>query len=773
MYRPTHDNKKHSSHPRHLRRWRTALIVGILAINATLAAFAFATTPSSATATATVTIGDTLQPATLTVAPGTVVVFQNTDDDKHRMRSHSGPARFDTGKIRPGRSVSITLTQEGVYQYADHWRGRRHGDDDDDDSEHGDHHGHHASQSYAGTITVTSSAPPPTGGGGSTPPPVTAPATASVAMAGSAFGPRSVTIAVGGTVTWNNNDDRPHTVTASDVSFDSGILARGATFQRTFTTAGTFSYVCDLHSGMTGTVTVVGVSGGTPPPTTPPPASTPPPATTPPPASTPPPVTAPPSGALPTLVQASMAGSQFAPRTITVAVGGTVKWINNDTMPHTVTASDKGFDSDMIAKGAAFERTFPVAGTYAYVCTYHDGMNGTVVVATDTAAAAAAATAAATTKTSATATKKVTKKVTTKTTKKAAKKTVKKVGTTSTAPTAAAAPASANVSMKGSKFGPVTVTIRPGGKVTWVNDDTAPHTVTASDASFDSDMLATGARYERTFTAPGTYSYKCTYHPGMEGKVIVAATAAPAAAKASTPRIATPAAGTSSSSAAPATPAHDTGNAAPAATSKSAGPSKASVTMGDNTFTPANLTIASGTTVTFTNAGKAPHTVTAADKSFDSKMVMPGGKWSMTFTKLGTFKYDCILHPGMTGSVTVEKASAAAVATGGSGGDSAAATPAPSQPAEGTTAQGTTQPGMAHQGTAQSANSYRGVVLLVSGVVLAGGLLYMLGMLIVEDRRWRAAAQQVVRFAAQLGRRFATHIAHPLHPRAVRRIAHH
>ena len=66
-------------------------------------------------------------------------------------------------------------------------------------------------------------------------------------MAGRAFSPATVEIQVGDTVTWTNDDDTEHTVTASDGLFDSGELAEGATFSFTFETAGEFSYFCAFH----------------------------------------------------------------------------------------------------------------------------------------------------------------------------------------------------------------------------------------------------------------------------------------------------------------------------------------------------------------------------------------------------------------------------------------------------------------------------------------------------------------------------------------------
>ncbi|PAU49381.1 plastocyanin [Streptomyces albireticuli] len=70
------------------------------------------------------------------------------------------------------------------------------------------------------------------------------------------FDPPSVTIAVGDTVRWTNNDSATHTSTSDKGVWDSGNLTTGTSFRRTFRTAGTFPYHCAIHPSMTGTVTV-------------------------------------------------------------------------------------------------------------------------------------------------------------------------------------------------------------------------------------------------------------------------------------------------------------------------------------------------------------------------------------------------------------------------------------------------------------------------------------------------------------------------------------
>jgi plastocyanin len=71
-----------------------------------------------------------------------------------------------------------------------------------------------------------------------------------------AFSPDPITVAVGQSVTWTNDDPFAHTVKAEDGTFDSGRLAQGAAFTTTFTTPGTYAYLCGIHNSMTGTVVV-------------------------------------------------------------------------------------------------------------------------------------------------------------------------------------------------------------------------------------------------------------------------------------------------------------------------------------------------------------------------------------------------------------------------------------------------------------------------------------------------------------------------------------
>jgi len=70
------------------------------------------------------------------------------------------------------------------------------------------------------------------------------------------FGPQTVTVAVGATVTWTNRDDIPHTVVSTDGLFKSKVRDTDEKFSYTFAKAGTYPYYCSVHPKMTGKVVV-------------------------------------------------------------------------------------------------------------------------------------------------------------------------------------------------------------------------------------------------------------------------------------------------------------------------------------------------------------------------------------------------------------------------------------------------------------------------------------------------------------------------------------
>jgi plastocyanin len=94
----------------------------------------------------------------------------------------------------------------------------------------------------------------------------------SVTIEGFAFDPAGLTLTVGDSVTWTNNDGVPHTASADGGGFDTGNIVAGATASVTFDAAGTFAYHCNVHPDMRGTITVQaagsgGGAGTTQPPT--------------------------------------------------------------------------------------------------------------------------------------------------------------------------------------------------------------------------------------------------------------------------------------------------------------------------------------------------------------------------------------------------------------------------------------------------------------------------------------------------------------------------
>jgi len=76
------------------------------------------------------------------------------------------------------------------------------------------------------------------------------------------FAPQRVTVKVGTTVTWINEDDIPHAIAATGKSFRSKVLDTEDKYSFTFTTAGVFEYFCSLHPHMTGTIVVETTAGG-------------------------------------------------------------------------------------------------------------------------------------------------------------------------------------------------------------------------------------------------------------------------------------------------------------------------------------------------------------------------------------------------------------------------------------------------------------------------------------------------------------------------------
>jgi len=95
----------------------------------------------------------------------------------------------------------------------------------------------------------------------------------------------------------------------------------------------------------------------------------------------------------------------------------------------------------------------------------------------------------------------------------------------STPATTTAAPAAtggAAVTMQNIAFAPPVISVKVGQTVTWTNQDSVDHNVTATKgATFKSDNFGKGGTFTWKADKAGTVSYVCTIHPGMDGKIIV------------------------------------------------------------------------------------------------------------------------------------------------------------------------------------------------------------------------------------------------------------
>lgn len=393
-----------------------------------------------------IVISDTLEPMRLEVPAGTVVTWRNQDDERHRMRSRQGPVGFDSGNLEPGERFSVTFVVAGEYPYLD--------ERNDEDA------------SYFGTIVVIDEQP--TGG----PPPMEA----TVTLIDESYQPPALEVAVGATVTWENIDgDDDHTVTSTEGVFNSGVMPVGSTFEFAFDAPGTYPYFCAIHPEMEGTITVVGdapaPSAGTTVESASPDASA---------APTESPATDATTAPTESPAAVSIVDLAYEPATIEVDPGATVTWVNDDGLPHTVTAREDDFNSGVMLTGDSFEQTFETPGSYDYFCAIHPSMTGTVVVR-DMAGVEDAGDAGAD----------------------------------------AATAAVTAVSIVDVAFKPADIEVPVGTTVDWTNDDPFAHTVTANDGSFDSGTMEGGEVFSQTFEQPGTFEYFCVIHPSMTGTVTV------------------------------------------------------------------------------------------------------------------------------------------------------------------------------------------------------------------------------------------------------------
>ena len=288
----------------------------------------------------------------------------------------------------------------------------------------------------------------------------------------------------------------------------------------------------------------------------------------------------------------------LSPAEVTIAPGETVTWRNSHNTRHRMrsTSGPGDFDTSDIEPGQAVTMRFNAAGTYSYR-DERDRENsryqGRVVVRSgDT-------------------------------------------GNPTQPPPAA--PSAASVSIVDRAFSPASISVAPGGTVTWTNNDDRGHTATADNGAFASPTLSGGGRFSHVFPTPGTFAYFCELHPEMRGVVSVGQ-------------------GGGGGGGAPVPPPPP--GPGPSGPSAPSGP--ASVSIVDSAFNPQSLEVAVGTTVNWVNNGRARHTATADNGAFDSGNLSAGGRFSHTFTTEGSFSYFCAIHPEMKGVVNVGAAAAGA-----------------------------------------------------------------------------------------------------------------
>lgn len=77
------------------------------------------------------------------------------------------------------------------------------------------------------------------------------------------------------------------------------------------------------------------------------------------------------------------------------------------------------------------------------------------------------------------------------------------------------------INIKNFTFSPNTISIKKGTNVVWINNDSAPHTITSDLGDFDSGTIAPGGSFNRTFNSLGTINYHCDIHKTMKGSIVI------------------------------------------------------------------------------------------------------------------------------------------------------------------------------------------------------------------------------------------------------------
>jgi len=272
------------------------------------------------------------EPGTTTVALGTTVTWTNRGARPHTVTDRGGT--FDTRPIAPNGSGKVTFTVPGTYAYFCRINPAR----------------------MNGVIVVRQ---------GSEPSRVNRVQGLDPALPGEKlrFDPPNLEVQAGSTLLFANVGGKPHTLTADDGSFDTGVVAPGAEGGRfagtnatiTLSKPGKFPFHCEIHpAAMRGVLTVAAGEA------------------------------APPAAASNAPQQASVAMQdfQFDKPEVSVAPGGKVTWQNAGAAPHTATFDDVPLDTQTVEPGKQTTLTAPdKPGSYSYKCAIHPArMRGVLVV---------------------------------------------------------------------------------------------------------------------------------------------------------------------------------------------------------------------------------------------------------------------------------------------------------------------------------------------------------------------------------------------------------
>jgi plastocyanin len=286
------------------------------------------------------------EPGRLEVDAGTTVTWTNAGGRPHTVTDRGGT--FDTNPIAPGAKGSTTFTVPGTYNYFCRINPSK----------------------MNGVMVVK----------GDENARATRVQALDPAREGEAlrFDPVAITVKAGATLLFANVGGKPHTLTADDGSFDTGVVTPGAEGGRFAGTnasvvlnkAGVFPFHCEVHpAAMKGTITVEAGDGA------PPPAA---------------------ASSAPREVTVEMGDLFFKPPQVSVAPGGTINFVNKGQAPHDAKFDDVPGQTATLKNGGKASLTAPgKPGSYSYLCTIHAAKMRAVIVVLGQNAAAPAVQAAA------------------------------------------------------------------------------------------------------------------------------------------------------------------------------------------------------------------------------------------------------------------------------------------------------------------------------------------------------------------------------------------